>query len=407
MNCYSDCTLTSKTWTKFVGALGGMATAISESYDSYYAEDVALTIEDQRLDPPVAFGTVVPSGYNEDGDLLNGAFIYNVTAMTLEPAALAAALNENFAAFPVDPAELTVPLLRWTVVDGKAVPRGGAAGITYVPVEKPDPTPEYAYQDGVYYGRDEAEHVIVRIVVKDGKIVSAEIVTPKDFDAGHAEEILAAVVSSQTVERADSDTADDSTLKSALKVALNRALLGDTSTYDPADPTAIFDGGSGTKADPYRIATADQLHAFAAAVNEEEHFAGEYIVLTADIDLAGRKWVPAGNAGAHCFSGIFDGQNHKILGLRIGTEETPADYVAAGLFAYADGAIIRNVAIENAQINIKRTDSVRIYAGIVAGVMDKSETGAGALITNCAVSRHGLRVLQGLEHGRRYRGSEL
>ena len=190
----------------------------------------------------------------------------------------------------------------------------------------------------------------------------------------------------RSVERADSDTADDSTLKSALKVALNRALLGDTSTYDPADPTAIFDGGSGTKADPYRIATADQLRAFAAAVNEEEHFAGEYIVLTADIDLAGRKWVPAGNAGAHCFSGIFDGQNHKILGLRIGTEETPADYVAAGLFAYADGAIIRNVAIENAQINIKRTDSVRIYAGIVAGVMDKSETGAGALITNCAVS---------------------
>ena len=35
VNCYSDCTLTSKTWTKFVGALGGMATAISESYDSY------------------------------------------------------------------------------------------------------------------------------------------------------------------------------------------------------------------------------------------------------------------------------------------------------------------------------------------------------------------------------------
>lgn len=138
-------------------------------------------------------------------------------------------------------------------------------------------------------------------------------------------------------------------------------------------------------------------------MNEEEHFAGEYIVLTADIDLAGRKWVPAGNAGAHCFSGIFDGQNHKILGLRIGTEETPADYVAAGLFAYADGAIIRNVAIENAQINIKRTDSVRIYAGIVAGVMDKSETGAGALITNCAVSGT-VSASSGLEHGRRYRG---
>ena len=56
-------------------------------------------------------------------------------------------------------------------------------------------------------------------------------------------------------------------------------------------------------------------------MNEEEHFAGEYIVLTADIDLAGRKWVPAGNAGAHCFSGIFDGQNHKILGLRIFEDE--------------------------------------------------------------------------------------
>ena len=262
----------------------------------------------------------------------------------------------------------------------------GTASITYVPVERPDPSINYDYKDGTYYGRDTDKKVIVRITVKDKKIVSAEVVDPADFDAANSETILAALIKDQTVKNASDGTTDDQTLKAALSVAVNKALLGDTSTYDPADPSSIFAGGTGTQNDPYQIATAAQLRAFAAAVNEEEHFDGEYIVLTADIDLSDAQWMPVGSAGGHYFAGIFDGQNHCIRGMKIGTQETPADYVSAGLFACIDGAVVRNLAVADAEIYIARLDAVRTYAGIIAGVTDNSETGAGAVINNCTVS---------------------
>ncbi len=90
-------------------------------------------------------------------------------------------------------------------------------------------------------------------------------------------------------------------------------------------------------------------------------------------------------------SAAFSTDRTTVLGLRIGTEETPADYVAAGLFAYADGAIIHNVAIENAQINIKRTDSVRIYAGHRRRCYGPSPGTAQARITRTAAPSPALR----------------
>ena len=109
-------------------------------------------------------------------------------------------------------------------------------------------------------------------------------------------------------------------------------------------------------------------------------------MLTADIDLGDAQWMPVGSAGGHYFSGVFDGQNHCISGMKIGTQEAPADYVSAGLFACIDGAVVRNLAVADAEIYIARPDAVRTYAGIIAGVTDNSETGAGAVINNCAVS---------------------
>jgi len=47
---------------------------------------------------------------------------------------------------------------------------------------------------------------------------------------------------------------------------------------------------------------------------------------------------------------------------------------------------VRNLAVADAEIYIARLDAVRTYAGIIAGVTDNSETGAGAVINNCTVS---------------------
>ena len=388
-NCYTTSNLTSRSWTRYVGAIAGMATAISESYDTYFSDGARLTIKDQTFDPPVAFGSQVPSGYNEDGEFMNGSFVSNVEALPagdMTAQALADKLNGNFGAFPISEDDLPAALCTWTIQNGAVVFGTGTASITYVPVERPDPSINYDYKDGTYYGRDTDKKVIVRITVKDKKIVSAEVVDPADFDAANSETILVALIKDQTVKNASDGTTDDQTLKAALSVAVNKALLGDTSTYDPADPSTIFAGGTGTQNDPYQIATAAQLRAFAAAVNEEEHFDGEYIVLTADIDLSDAQWMPVGSAGGHYFAGIFDGQNHCIRGMKIGTQKTPADYVSAGLFACIDGAVVRNLAVADAEIYIARPDAVRTYAGIIAGVTDNSETGAGAVINNCAVS---------------------
>ena len=366
-----------------------MATAISESYDSYFSDGAQLTIKDQTFDPPVAFGSQVPSGYNEDGEFMSGSFVSNVEALPaadMTAQALADKLNGNFGAFPISEDDLPAALRTWTLQDGAVVFGTDNANITYVPVERPDPSINYDYKDGTYYGRDANKKVIVRITVADKKIVSAEVVAPADFDAANSESILAALLKDQTVKNASDGTSDDQTLKAALSVAVNKALLGDTSTYDPADPSSIFAGGTGTQNDPYQIATAAQLRAFAAAVNADEHFDGEYIVLTADIDLGDAQWMPVGSAGGHYFAGIFDGQNHCIRGMKIGTQETPADYVSAGLFACIDGAVVRNLAVADAEIYIARLDAVRTYAGIIAGVTDNSETGAGAVINNCTVS---------------------
>ena len=68
------------------------------------------------------------------------------------------------------------------------------------------------------------------------------------------------------------------------------------SALSAADET-IFAGGSGTQEDPYQIATADQLLALSAAVNDgsANGYPGQYFVLTDDIDLSGAAWQPIGH----------------------------------------------------------------------------------------------------------------
>ena len=385
VNCYTASNAAARSWTQYVGAIGGMATAISKTYDSYYSENVSLTIAGNRVNPPVALGRTVPLGYNENGEFMSGALVDGLEALpALNTQALADKLNANFNHFPADTNQLGLTLKNW-VVNGNLVTFGNDnAKVTYEPINPPKQ--DVTYKDGTYYGRDDNKKVIVTVTVEGGKITSAAIVSPASFDAANAKTILDAVVAKQEVENAGSGSNDDKALKGALVVALNKALLGDTSGYEAADPSKIFDGGEGTAEKPYEIRTAEQLRAFAAAVNEDEHFDGEYIALTADIDLSGKQWIPVGNAGAHYFSGIFDGKNHKISNMVIGTAAQPVDYVSSGLFACVDGGVVRNLGVKNASIVAKRTDSVAIYGGIITAVADNRETGGGSLIDNCTVS---------------------
>lgn len=119
---------------------------------------------------------------------------------------------------------------------------------------------------------------------------------------------------------------------------------------------ADFAGGSGTKDDPYQIATAGQLAKLASEVNSgvpEQTHSGEYFKLTAPIDLSGKRWIPIGygNASSKAFSGYFDGNNQVITGLYV---DERGNNVCAGLFgvvvAVSDETVLKNFCIENATI---------------------------------------------------------
>ena len=139
-----------------------------------------------------------------------------------------------------------------------------------------------------------------------------------------------------------------------------------------------FAGGSGTKDDPYQIATAEQLAKLAKEVNSGVYgktHDGEYFKLTATIDLSGKRWVPIGygNMSSHSFSGYFDGNNQVITGLYV---DERGKNVCAGLFgvvvARSDETVLKNFHIENAAIYAgNATDSganPNIYgAGVLAG----------------------------------------
>ena len=131
-----------------------------------------------------------------------------------------------------------------------------------------------------------------------------------------------------------------------------------------------YSGGSGTTADPYQIATAQDL----IDLGQTREDYGKSFVLTTDIDLAGRifdRAVIAPDKGqdfghprfdGEPFAGRFDGQGHVIRNLCI--DKPRVNY--QGLFGrLVDTAEISNLGLEGVQI------SGHTYVGALVGDNDE------------------------------------
>ena len=113
-----------------------------------------------------------------------------------------------------------------------------------------------------------------------------------------------------------------------------------------------FAGGSGTVEEPWLVETPGQLATVAEEVYRDGHFK-----LIDDIDLSdylsdggggwneGAGWKPIGTYDDP-FTGSFDGDGHTISGLFIYRGDTEG----VGLFGYTDGATIKDVKLDNADI---------------------------------------------------------
>lgn len=128
----------------------------------------------------------------------------------------------------------------------------------------------------------------------------------------------------------------------------------------------------------FEISNADQLVVFGKLINEKgKTFSNKTVKLTADIDLAGKAWTPIGGSGSiasypgNTFTGTFDGNGHTISNFVV---NVTGQYASAGLFGTSNGATIRNVTVDNANINSTH------YAGGILGY--DTET---THIINCTV----------------------
>ncbi len=110
---------------------------------------------------------------------------------------------------------------------------------------------------------------------------------------------------------------------------------------------------------------------------------GNYILMN-DIDMTedtapggaydtGNGWVPIDD-----FSGTFDGNGHRIIGMQIfGEISSPA-----GLFGTVYGGIIKNLGMKDVNINIAGTSS----CGAIVGKISQDARGNPSVISNCFVT---------------------
>ncbi len=151
-----------------------------------------------------------------------------------------------------------------------------------------------------------------------------------------------------------------------------------------------FDGGSGTKDDPYLIGSAETLAYLASVVNSskgagETSFLGQYFELTCNIDLADLPWTPIGNryeggiSNSTFFGGTFDGGGYAVYHLNavtdLGSDGNPvaATQATAGVFGALIGATVCNFGVASGTVRC-----LSGYAGGIVGAMNN-----GSVLENC------------------------
>ncbi len=119
--------------------------------------------------------------------------------------------------------------------------------------------------------------------------------------------------------------------------------------------TVLGLSGSGTEAEPWRIKSLADFDEFAADAN----YWDDWTRLETDVNLAGRIYTTAviapdinssdGGFQGTYFTGVFDGNDHKIIGLTI--NDVGAGNYYLGLFGYIDGGEITNLRLEGGSVS--------------------------------------------------------
>ncbi len=136
---------------------------------------------------------------------------------------------------------------------------------------------------------------------------------------------------------------------------------GKTTTYSIDIEPFVWPGtGSGTAADPYKVATAEQLDAVRYYVNDDT----VYFEQTDNIDLSGfDNWLPIGDEFTGLFDGTYDGKGYIISNLKIYRNSISEIGLFCGLMYNAE---IKNIYLMDVDVENYLTGDYA-FAGSLVG----------------------------------------
>ena len=143
-------------------------------------------------------------------------------------------------------------------------------------------------------------------------------------------------------------------------------------TYPAVNTGATYSGGDGSQATPYIIGSATDFAQFAKNTTSK-NYRDTYFKLDVDINLNDKPWTPTGN-----FAGVFDGQHHKITGLKVSI----ADY-RVGLFSQIDARSGPNASVSNLHVSGDVENTKPSEYDCAGGICGDNATG---VIANCSFS---------------------
>lgn len=153
-------------------------------------------------------------------------------------------------------------------------------------------------------------------------------------------------------------------------------------TLTQTELTAAIDLIGTTDANPYEIGSPAALKTFANVVNAGSDFDGEFVKLTADIDLDSEEWTPIGNSDSNPFKGTFDGNGYQVQNLYI--NKISGESITSGLFGWLNSGTIQNlgVVISEKGLTMKVTNS-GVGDSQLGGIVG---LGQKATLKNCYVT---------------------
>lgn len=389
-----------QTWTTLWDAKDHMGTIDEDNKPENITGKGSIAIPAQFCDGSAQFAFVFESSKKQGGSVAvdnvvldkgssTGTTMYGITIAAMEHGTVTA--NRSVAAAG-DTITLTVTpdegyqLKSGSLMANDAVVTGNtftmpdkAVRITALFEQKAVTPTTGSYKNGTYTGSATGHggKVSVTVTVENGNISSIDVTEQKETPSYWQNAI--AIIEKLLGLGNDSAVDDVTTISGATQssTAIKEAVQNALKSAEEAD---------GSESNPYVIANIDQLKAFADAVNKGNSYAGKYVVLGANLDLANVDWAPIGKAEhgkTTGFAGVFDGQGYTVKNLTCGTATDAKEYEAVGFFGViAEGGVVKNL---NVQINKIYTDydlgNYIISGGGLAGILEKD-----AVIDHCSVS---------------------